>query len=495
MPAFPGLIGGSGTTASTIFDAEETINFVVEKAQSQHAQNEGVLLPTPGFTKLGTAGQAVNRGFIFAGNARMFAAYGGRLYEVDATFAFTDRGALALDSNPVLFVYNSQGGQLGIAAGGKIYCYTLATNVLSAALLSGSYTHIAFAGGYGFAFQATTGTTTLSNVNDLSVWNAGTFFNRGVFADPAQCIFADENNLLWTIGTDTFEVRYNSGTGTQPWIPLTGLVGPWGIASPFGFGLSSVGNFWVTRNPQGVGRFVVSKGGNPAPVGTSAIDSQIDKLASSVGIGDAEVMVYDQGGHMAANVAFPAAQAANPSMPCTFSYDVAGDVWTKRGRWNSAGARWDLWSPRCHVLAFGKHLVGDRSSSSLWLLDQTSSFDTDGNGIRRVRRAPHLNHEHMRVPIDRVELLCDVGLAVQSGQGSDPKMMLRVSTDGGRTYDDERQAGTGRVGEYRQLVYWTQIGAPMDCVMEFSYSEPVPFAIVSGYLNNTEPGGSAARGR
>lgn len=493
MAPFPGLVGGAGTTSSVIFDDTETINFIVEKAQSQHAQNEGALLPTPGFTRQGAATQTTCRGFIFAGNTRLFGIWGGRLFEIDANSTFTDRGAVANDGNPAIFVYNSQGGQLGIASGGNIYCYTLATNILSAALLSGSYTHIAFAAGQGFAFQVSTGVTTLSNINDLSVWNVGTFFMRGIFADPAQCIFADENNLLWTIGTDTFEVRYNSGQGTQPWVPLTGLVGPWGIASPFGFALSASGNFWVTRNKEGIGRFIVSKGASPQAVGTYAIDSQIDRLASSVGIGDAEVIIYDQGGHVTANVSFPAAQTANPQTPCTFSYDVTGDTWTKRGRWDSRNAAWQLWAPRAHVLAYGKHLAGDRTTSTLWLLDTSSSKDTDGNGIRRLRRAPHLNHEHQRVPIDRVELLCDVGLAVQSGQGSDPKMMLRVSTDGGRTWDDERQAGIGRVGEYRQFVYWTQIGAPSDCVMEFSYSEPVPFAIIAGYINNTEQGGGAAR--
>jgi len=494
MAPFPGLIGGSGTTASTIFDAEETINFVVEKAQEQHAQNEGALLPSPGFTKWTTVAQAGCRGAIFAGNATLLMVIGSRLYEMDANAQATDRGGVANDGNPTILVYNGQGGQVGIASGGSVYCFTLATHALSAALLSNGYTHIAFAGGFGFAFNVNTGNTTLSNVNDLSVWNAGTFFNRGIFADPPQCIFADENNLIWTLGTETFEVRYNSGTGTQPWVPLTGLVGPYGIASPYGFGLSAVGNFWVARNQSGTGRFVVSSGGAPQPVGTYAIDAQVDSFAANTGIGDAEVLVYDQGGHVAATVAFAAAQAANPSKPCSFSYDVSGQTWTKRGRWDSQHASWQLWAPRVHVLAYGKHLVGDRTSGTIWILDPMSAKDTDGNGIRRVRRAPHLNREHQRVPIDRVELLCDVGLANQSGQGSDPKMMLRVSTDGGRTFDDERQAGIGKVGEYRTLVYWTQCGAPSDAVFEFSYSEPVPFAIVSGYINNTEPG-AAGRGR
>jgi hypothetical protein len=487
---FPGLIGGSGTNASAVLDAEETINYIVEKAQSKYAQNpDGVLLPTPGFTVWGAATQAGSRGFIYAAD-RFLAVVGSRLFEFDVNATVTDRGPVALDANPALLVYNRQGAQVGIASGGSIYVFNLTTNVLSAALLSGTYTHIAFAGGYGFAFQLSTGKTLVGALNDLSTWDPATFFQRSLFADPAQCIFADENNLIWTLGTETFEARYNSGTGTQPWIPMTGLVGPYGIASPFGYGLSPSGNFWVTRNAAGIGRFVVSVGGQPAPVGTYAIDAQIDKFATSTGISDAEVLVYDQGGHTAAIVAMAAAQTANPSVPCTFAYDVEGKTWSKRGRWNAQKARWELWAPRCHVVAFGgKHLVGDRSSGTIWLLDQTSATDIDGNGTRRIRRTPHLNKEHQRRPVDLVEVLTDIiGPAVQApAQGSDPQLTLKVSRDGGKTYGNERRCGIGRIGETKRRCFWTQLGAPMDLVYEFGYSEPVPAAIVGGYLNNTEP--------
>lgn len=493
MPPLPGLIGGSGTTASPVLDCEETINLVVEKASSKSAQGEGALLSTPGFTKWSAVAQVGARGFIFLADVPLLlGVYGSKLYKFDALGVATEvAGVLANDGRLALMVYNQQNGQVGISSGGSIYCYTVGTNTLSAALLAGGYTHIAFAGGWGFAFNQTTGTTVLSNVNDLSVWNVGIFFRRGVFYDPPQVVFADENNLVWTIGTETFEVRWNSGVGTQPWVALQGLVGPWGIASAYGFGLSSSGNFWVTRNAQGLGRFVVSSGGVPQPVGTYAIDAQIDKVAAAVGIDDAEVLLYDQGGHVSANVAFPKAQGQFPATPCTFSYDVTGETWTKRGFWNAQRAQWGLWAPRVHVLAYGKHLVGDRTTGTVWVLDQTSGLDVDGSGIRKIRRTPHYNSEHLRIPIDRVELLCAAGIGLQTGQGMDPQMMLRVSSDGGMTWDEERQCGLGAVGQYRTQIYWSQLGAPTDAVLEFSCAEPIPgFAIVGGWVNNTEPEGA-----
>lgn len=492
MPKFENLIGGSGTTASAVLDSEETINYIVEKAQARGALNaDGALLPVPGVTRWApSVGPVGSRGFIYAADAHFLAVVGGRLLEYDVNGVATDRGAIAVDANPAILVYNGIGGQVGICAGGEIKVFTLATNTLSGAVRSGGYTHLAFAGSYGFAFQATTGKTFVGTPNDLTLWDDGTFFQRSLFADPLRAIFADENNFVWTIGTETFEVRYNSGTGTQPWVPLTGLVGPYGIASPFGYGLSPAGNFWITRNAAGLGRFVVSSGGAPTPVGTYAINAQVDTFAAGAGISDAEVLVYDQGGHTTATVAFGAAQAMNPAVPCALNYDVEGKTWTKRGRWNAAQAKWELWSPRCHVVAFGKHLVGDRSSGSIWLLDPLSAVDTDGGGIRRMRRTAQLNQEHQRRPIDVLEVVMDIiGPGVQApAPGSDPRIMLRQSRDGGRTWGNERTCGIGAVGKYRKRCTWTQLGAPADVVCEFTYSEPVPAAIVDGYLNHTEPG-------
>ncbi len=116
-----------------------------------------------------------------------------------------------MDSRPAQIVYNGVlGGQIGIGAGGNAYCYDLTSHVLTQ-VLSGECTMIAYAAGRGFAFNINNGKTRLSNLNDLSTWDAGTFFQRGLFADPAQAMFADGNNLIWTIGTETFDVRYDSG--------------------------------------------------------------------------------------------------------------------------------------------------------------------------------------------------------------------------------------------------------------------------------------------
>lgn len=483
MPKFPGFIGGSYTSQSPIADAERTVNLYVEQHQVDSTENAKALYPTPGFqmwTPLSTVGDVGARGSIVA-NGRFFQVLGGGFYDFDVNGTPTKRGPVAVDQNPAQLVFDGVvGGQIGIASGGSIYSFDVGSNTLSAALLTGNYSHLAFAGGFGLAFQSTTGKVVLSALNDLSTWNVGTFFRRSLFADPAQAMFVDANNLVWLVGTDTFEVWYNTGQSpTQPWAPLSGLQGRYGIAAPFAYAVSGSGNFWLARNPEGIGQFVLTSGSKPNPVSTYAVNTAISGYLRTSTISDAEVLLYQQEGHTFANVAFP-------SVPATWSFDVEGTNWCERGKWNPTQGRYDLWAPRTHAFAFGKHLIGDRATGSIFQMDTTLATEIDGSGIRRLRRAPGLIQEHQRIAIDDLEILMDVGLGVPSGQGSDPKIMLRVSQDGGRTYSNERQASVGRIGEYRKRVYWTRLGVGPHSVMEISYSEPTPFRLVDAWVNNFE---------
>jgi hypothetical protein len=459
MPRWPGFIGGSNATQSATLDAEQTINMYVEQAQSDGAANRSGLFPTPGFsrwTDLSMVADVGARAALVA-SGRLFVVFGSGLYEFDANGTPTKRNpalALAVDQNPAQLVYNGVvGGQLGIASGGSIYTLVLGTNTFAAAptLPAVGFSHLAFAGGYGFAFQATTGKTFVSGLNDLTSWSLATFFQRSLFADPLQAIFADGNNLVWCLGTDSFEVRYNSGVGTQPWVPLSGLVGRYGIAAPFAFAPFGNGNAWLARNPEGLGRFVVTNGASPQPVSSYAMNTAVAGYLRSSRIDDAEVLMYEQEGHTFANVSFPAAKR-------TWSDDVEAQGWAERRRWNP-NAGWDVWSPRVHVVAFGKHLIGDRTTGTLYQMDTTIATEIDGSGIRRVRRAPVLNAERQRLAVDRLELYLDAGLGVvPAGRAATRRLMLRLSKDNGRTWGNEATASVGRIGEFGRRVYWSQLG-------------------------------------
>ena len=227
---------------------------------------EGMLLPTPGFTSWATHTVVGSRAAVYA-EGRLFWIMGTNLVEVSSGGVVTSRGTIVADGNPAQMAYNGiVGGHLGICSGGNVYNFVLSTNTLSAALLTGGYTHLSVAHGYGLAFNPTTGKVNLSDLNSLATWGADNFFRRSLFADPWQAMFVDQNALIWLPGTETFEVWYDTGAGTQPWAPLSGLIGRHGIVAPFAYGVSRKGATWLSTSTDGGVDLVQTTGSTPRPV-------------------------------------------------------------------------------------------------------------------------------------------------------------------------------------------------------------------------------------
>lgn len=482
MPRFPGFLWGSGETQSVIADAERTMNWYLETAQSKNAKSPMALFPTPGYQVDYQLPDAVGRGSCNAGG-RTFFVLGATLFEIEADGTFTARGTVAIDQYPARLFYNGQvGGQIGISSGGNFYTLILATNAF-AQQLTGTCTMAAYAAGFFFAFSLTTGKVLLSALNDGTNWSGGAFMQRELLADPWQCIFTDANNLLWLIGTESFEVRYNTGVGTQPWAPLSGLEGLYGIVSPFAFTRTPFGNFWVSATQHGSGELVFSTGSVPQPVRSYAFSTAVSTYLADTGLAGTELLSYQEAGHSFVIVHVPA-------VPATWAWDATEENMAERGVWNPNLGRFDLWMPRVQQLAFGKQLVAGWTGSQICQMGVEFSTEFDGvTGIVRERTTPGFTSEHARQPIDQLELLMDVGVTpLQLGQGSNPTITLRQSVDGGRTYGNERSASVGRIGEYRRRVYWQQLGAPSDVVLRVRVSDPVPYRLIDCWVNNFEKG-------
>ncbi len=118
----------------------------------------------------------------------------------------------------------------------------------------------------------------------------------------------------------------------------------------------------------------------------------------------------------------------------------------------------------------------------------------DGLAIRRLRRAPIILNENYAVPFSQLEVLLESGLGLQgAGLGSDPKVMMRYSSDGGHTWSNERLASAGKTGNYRQRVRWKRLGVGRERVFEISVSDPiVNWRVIDAFVNNTEDRKNAA---
>ena len=475
MPAWPGFVGGSYPSASAVAHAERTINLYVEDES---------LYSVPGYTSWSSGVTTVGTRGMRVANGRQFAVIGGALWEFDNNGTATDRGAVNPDGNPAQMVYSGVvANQLGVASGGAVYAFNLGTNVLTATTLTSGYTHLGYAHGYGVAFNPTTGRVQLSNLNDLSTYGGATFLQRSRFPDPWQAMFVDQNSLIWLIGPESFEVWYDTGQGTQPFAVLDGMNGLYGIAAPFAYAVTPYGNTWLALSNGP--RVVMSGGGRPTTLSTYGINTELSRFRRTSTIENAEAIVTGENGHTWVTFSFPSVTGSDIDTP-SLTVDLEGQRWAHRGEWNTGTGQYNTWGPSAASECFGKTLVGDRTTGTIWQLDPTVSTDRSGNGMRRLRQAPGLTDEHRRHPLDQLEFYMDVGVGSQSGQGADPQVILQMSQDGGITFGNQRQAGLGRVGQYRKRVFFTRLGAPADFVARAVWSDPVPVRAHGAWLNNAE---------
>jgi hypothetical protein len=64
-----------------------------------------------------------------------------------------------------------------------------------------------------------------------------------------------------------------------------------------------------------------------------------------------------------------------------------------------------------------------------------------------------------------------------------PKVSLRISRDGGRTFGNERWVPLGRVGQYDARVILRRLGSARDFVVQITMTDPVKFVLASGSVS------------
>src|SRR5690606_13402712 len=113
------------------------------------------------------------------------------------------------------------------------------------------------------------------------------------------------------------------------------------------------------------------------------------------------------------------------------------------------------------------------------------AYDENDDHLVRTVTFPYVSGEGKRVFAHNFELVVRPGAGLITGQGSDPKVMLRVSRNGGRTGGPERWRALGKIGEYGTRVRWGRLGAARNFLFEVSVSDPVNLGILGAYLEAT----------
>jgi len=158
----------------------------------------------------------------------------------------------------------------------------------------------------------------------------------------------------------------------------------------------------------------------------------------------------------------------------TRSYDAATQTWHSRESWQLG-----KWRARFPVIAWGKVIVGDSQSGNLYYLDK-ASFAEDSDPIIWGVDLPPFHVFPNGGVIDALAIDVATGVGNRTGQGSDPKLMLSWSTDGGATFKGNRELSLGAAGDVVRIKT-RRLGrfGPQGVMFRLRISDPVIRALVA----------------
>lgn len=463
-----GLVGPSNSERSLPFDAQRTINLYPVINETQQGKEISALYGTPGKVLFTTCGSGPIRGNFSAANGRAFEVSGNALYEVTSAGVATLVGTLT--STTSICTLDENGLQLFISDGADLYVFTYATNTFVKVTdvdFPGSGT-ATFIDGYTVVNKPSSGQFNISKLYDATTWAALDFATAESSPDNLVRVF-NAVGQLWLFGDKSTEIWSNTGNSVFPFERIAGAKMEFGCAAAYSVASLDNSVFWIGRDKDGNANVYRTRGFSPQRISTYAIEFILGQISDLSVI---RSYTYQENGHVFYVL-------TGSTMSTTLVYDVSTQQWHERAFLNGFG-NFERDLAITHMFAFGKHLVGDRSSGNVYQ-QSLDFFDDNGSAIKRQRTFTHIHNEGEPIRFNQLAVEFEGGVGLQSGQGSNPQAWLEVSEDFGRTWGPEYYTGIGAVGKYMTRAVWRKLGLSYQFTFRVSISDPVKIAICGAY--------------
>jgi hypothetical protein len=404
---------------------------------------------------------------------------GEKWYQIASDGTATEIGVVAPDTRPPCMISNGTAGNMVAGlAGGNLYVLRTDTGSFTRVNdpdLPADIVGMVHTDTYAVIWVRDSRTYFISRLLDFTDWDASDAAQRSDYLDNIVAIVADQKELH-ILGSQTQGTQWNSGNSAFPFEPVPNALSRQGAAASFGATLVGDSPYWVSKSPEGAGPVLRMRGGyTPERISTHWVERKIQQLAL---LSDAYAYSYEEMGHRFYVLTFP-----NAGVTLAFDEAVSPEVaWSEWSYLNPFSGQHEAILPRCHFYAFGKHLVGSRRDGTIY--EQTlDAYDDNGDAISATRRFRGPRNDGRGVFIHEARLDAQVGVGLTTGQGVDPKVMLRKSRDGGRTWGPELWRGLGAKGEYGHQTRWQRLGAADDPAWELGYTDPTVYGLNDFHLD------------
>lgn len=440
--------------------AQRCVNWYAETAPPQaKTKTPVILLPRPGLTAFSTISGAC-RGHLQSGGLE-YAVFGGQFYTVDSAGLAVTRGAIS-GSGPVSIASN--GLQITIVSEPFAWVYTISTATLTR-ITSASFPGSSFVtqiGGYFVhVVPGTNGTFFLSNLLDGLTFNALNFATAEMDSDALLASYGDHGEL-WLFGANTIEPWGVTGNSDFPMSPIQSAKIQRGCAAKFSIARQDNALFWIGDD------YVVyrANGYTPLPVSTRPIEKILSD--SSATIANTIGCAYTQDGHSFYQITLPGLW--------TLVYDNTTQLWAERQTFGSSH-----WKANYIIQCYGKLLAGHENGNIYTL--STGVFTDAGSTIRFESTSPAVHADTAKITISKLQIDCQTGVGLTTGQGSNPQIMLSWSDDGGATWSSEHWRTMGAIGARRTRAIWRRQGQTYSRLYKVAIADPVMPALIGAYVD------------
>jgi hypothetical protein len=463
---------GSAYVARSVNAADNRMVNLFPEIVPEGGKEPAFLQRAPGLTVLATVGSGPIRG-LWTFGIYGYVVSGFTLFQVDSNWNAVAKGTVS-GSGPVSMADN--GTQLFIAANPLGYIYNASTDVFQQIIdpdFPGATT-VGYIDGY----------FTFNEPNSQKIWVTqlldGTSVDPLEFAsaegnpDNVVAVFVDHREV-WVFGTNSTEVWYDAGLLDFPLTRIQGAFNELGCAAPYSIAKMDNQVYWLGRDARGQGIVYKAAGYIGQRVSTHAIEWQMQEYAD---LTDAVGYTYQQDGHSFYVLNFPSANT-------TWVYDVATGAWHERASLNNG--EFNRHRANNQMFFNSTTVVGDYENGKIYEFDLNVYAD-DGEPqkwLRSWRALPTGANNLTRTIQHALQLDCETGVGLVTGQGSDPQVMLRFSDDGGHTFSNEHWKSMGAIGKFGKRTIWRRLGATMkirDRVYEVSGTDPVRIYIMGAEL-------------
>lgn len=427
-------------------------NLYVEKTPSSRTQL--VFLPRPALERYQEMGSGPIRGMFGAPGA-----LGGSLFAVSGDGLYKDGALLGSIPGSDRVSMASSSSQLLVANDAALYLTDGATVSTVAFPDDAGVSSVAYIDGYFLAARTGTQRFYWSTILDGSAWDALDYASAERQPDNLVAITV-VNDRIFLFGEIGIEPWVTTGNGDTPFQRIEGQYYNKGCKSRDTIALLDNTVFFV-------GHDNVAYRIDDRPVRIS--DNGIEEAIQNSTPEQLRAWAWPWNG----NIFYSLSTAYG-----TFAYNPATDKWTEMSSYGR-----DIWRAHIGVFLNGEVYAGDDEEGVIWRL-QDDVYTDDGVNIER----------RWTVLIGTPGYLDNIMIDANPGQTLDPLASpiceCRISRDAGQTFSDYRQAGIGRLGQYRKRIVfrrWGMVDAG-GAVLDFRLTDPVGWMIGSMRANESQGG-------